>query len=214
MAIPGFIQDTSSTDLMDIQKFISDHPTQHKLAKIISNLFSPPVLGTASIVLFAIALRSAFVWLWTGLFLVLCVGIPSGYVAWLARTGRVSDFHIPIRSQRIKPMILMLVMCLISTIFLLRFHPPALLVGFAVLGLAIMVSLFIVTLKWKISGHATTAAAFCSICLLSFGGMAGFSFFLVPLVIWARVRLKRHTIRQTIAGTALGLSTLTLLILH
>lgn len=214
MSIQHVIQDTSSTDLIDINQFILDHPSQHKLAKFISNFFSPPVLGAAAMVLFAAAIRTALAWIWTGMFLLLCVGIPTGYVFWLARTGRVSDFHVPIRSQRVKPMLLMLFMSGFSTLFLLRLHPPIMLIGFAVLGLFMLAFMFLVTLKWKISGHATAATAFCSICVLSFGGVAGVSFVLVPVVVWARLRLRRHTVRQTIAGTLLGLTTFSLFLLR
>lgn len=214
MSVPQWITDTSRTDLINIEQFILDHPRQHKAARFISDFMSPPVFGAAGIVIFAAALRTMLVWIWAGMFLVLCVGVPTGYVFWLARTGRVSDFHIPIRSQRVKPMILMLGMSVVSTGALYLMKPPLLLLGFALLALFILVFLFTITLKWKISGHATAVTAFCSICTLLFGGAAGASFLLVPVVLWARLKLRRHTVRQTIAGTALGLTAFGLLLIR
>jgi hypothetical protein len=214
MSVPQLIQDTSCTDLINIEQFILDHPRQHKVAMMISDVMSPPVFGAAGIMVFAAVLRTFLVWIWAGMFLVLCVGIPTGYVFWLARTGRVSDFHIPIRSQRVKPMILMLAMGILSTLALSRMNPPLLLIGFAALALFILAFLFAVTLKWKISGHATAVTAFCSLLTLLFGGLAGISFLLVPVVLWARLKLRRHTVKQTIAGTALGLTTFGLFLIR
>jgi membrane-associated phospholipid phosphatase len=213
MSLPGIVEDTSATDLINIDQFILDHPAQHRVAKWVSDWMSPPVFGAAIMLIIGLALRTAVVWLWGGAFVVMCVGVPTGYVFWLARTGRVSDFHIPIRSQRIKPMILMLVMTLLSALLLVRLHPPVMLLGIAILGVFMMGFMFLVTLRWKISGHATAVTAFSSLCTLLFGGLGGFTFLLVPLVIWARLRLRRHTVRQTIAGMALGLTTFTLIFL-
>jgi membrane-associated phospholipid phosphatase len=206
VTIPRLVQDTTSNDLIDISQFILNHPRQHLAAKRISDILCPPILGIFLWGLLATEFHSPVFWLWTGLFLGLCVGVPTLYVVWLTKTAQVSDFHIPIRSQRIKPMLLMLLMFVASIVILLRSNPPAFLAGFAIVGLGIMTVLFLITLKWKISGHALTASIFCVVCMLVFGGLGGFSFILVPLVAWARVRLRRHTIRQVIAGTLLGLS--------
>jgi hypothetical protein len=207
------ISDTSGVDLIDISPFIADHPGQYRIARRVSDWMSPPVFGAACFLTAGLAIHTSLVWVWMALFLILGVGIPTGYVFWLARTGRVSDFHIPIRSQRIKPMLLMLGMNILVTILLLRMSPPDLLVGLAIEGVSVLLVMFLVTLKWKISGHAAAVTAFCSICTIFLGGLAGLTFLLVPVVIWARLKLHRHTVLQTIAGTALGLSTLTLLLI-
>jgi hypothetical protein len=207
------LSDTSGVDLIDINPFITDHPRQYRIARRVSDWMSPPVFGTACFLTAGLAIHTSLVWVWIALFLTLGVGIPTGYVFWLARTGRVSDFHIPIRNQRIKPMLLMLGMNFLTTLMLLRMSPPDLLIGFAVEGVSVLLIMFLVTLKWKISGHAAAVTAFCSICTIFFGAIAALSFMLVPVVIWARLKLHRHTVLQTLAGTALGLTAFSLILL-
>jgi membrane-associated phospholipid phosphatase len=62
----------------------------------------------------------------------------------------------------------------------------------------------IITRWWKISTHATGIAAPLTVLYAHFG-VAPLPFFvLIPLVGWARVYLKAHTLLQVLAGTALG----------
>lgn len=206
MSIPQIVEDTSKRDLIDINPLILHHPRQYTAAKRISDIFCPPILGVVIWGLLASKFQTISFWIWTALFLGLCVGAPTLYVIRLVQTGQVSDFHIPIRSQRIKPMLLMLAMFAISVLVLLQLNPPPLLAGMTIIGFALMAILFLITLKWKISGHALTVTILSVLCMLVFGGIGGFSFLLVPLVGWARVRLRRHTIQQVIAGTLLGLA--------
>ncbi len=184
-----------------------------KTAKVISDVFSPPVLGAACIVVAAIEVAMPGAWLWVVSFLALTVGIPTGYVLLLVRKGKVSDFHIPIRRQRIRPMILMVGMALLSFGLLLTLHPPTIFLGLVLIGLGQLLLLFLITLKWKISGHALAASSFCSLCTVVVGASAWLTFLLVPVVVWSRLRLRRHTFMQTAAGTALGLSMILLVLI-
>jgi membrane-associated phospholipid phosphatase len=79
---------------------------------------------------------------------------------------------------------------------------PQLLLLVASANLLISLIVAIVTLEWKISVHSATNAAVATLVLAVTGSPV---FFLsIPLIIWSRVRLRRHTLRQTIAGTLLG----------
>ncbi|HKK44554.1 MAG TPA: hypothetical protein VJ964_03475 [Balneolaceae bacterium] len=77
-----------------------------------------------------------------------------------------------------------------------------------------LMSGFIINLSWKISFHAT-ALATSGCCLLFFGNMytAGnlslitgsvLLSILLPLVIWARYRLKIHSIPELLGGSIMG----------
>jgi len=57
---------------------------------------------------------------------------------------------------------------------------------------------------WKISGHTTTYTAICTFfTVIDF--RASISFVLLPLVMWSRLKLKRHTVLQVIVGFIVGL---------
>jgi hypothetical protein len=71
-----------------------------------------------------------------------------------------------------------------------------------------MTALSIVTLFWKISFHSTAISAAASIGIVT-SGITGWSIafiLLVPVVGWARVHLRRHTIGQIAAGCFAGIS--------
>jgi membrane-associated phospholipid phosphatase len=73
--------------------------------------------------------------------------------------------------------------------------------------------LSLVTLFWKISFHGATISAAATATLMVAGSSAWPMMLLVPLVGWARVRLKRHTLRQVIYGSLVG-ALIALLLVH
>jgi membrane-associated phospholipid phosphatase len=129
-------------------------------------------------------------------------------VVYLVRRHRVTDFHIPIRSQRIRPMLFMVGMSILMVIAMLILHPPLLVIWITAGSVLQLLAIFLITLKWKISGHAAAISTLSVLMVLFFGSAALTAFLLVPIVVWARLRLRRHTPLQTVAGTALGLSLL------
>jgi membrane-associated phospholipid phosphatase len=66
-----------------------------------------------------------------------------------------------------------------------------------------MAVIFGITLWWKISVHSAAAAGVATLIWSLIGAtlplLAG-----VVIIAWSRVRLRRHTVAQTIAGAALG----------
>lgn len=175
-----------------------------RLARFISNVLAPPFTGLAGLLVIALAAPTPYAWLWVVLASVMNIGIPIAYILWKVRSGAISDFHITIRAQRMRPILLSLA-C--STVTLLVFwlgKAPVLYLSLAGIGVGFVVVLLLITRFWKISGHS---AAIASVSILTYqllGHQFWPSLLLIPLVAWARVRLHRHTLAQTIAGTALG----------
>jgi membrane-associated phospholipid phosphatase len=65
------------------------------------------------------------------------------------------------------------------------------------------VAMFTITLWWKISLHAAAAAGAATMAWALLG--TGLPFLLtVPLIAWSRIRLRRHTLAQTVLGALLG----------
>jgi membrane-associated phospholipid phosphatase len=179
-----------------------------KIACWVSDYFSPPVMAAASLLMVAIYAGTSVIWRSISIFLLIGIGLPTSYVFWLVKKKIVSDFHIPIRSQRIRPMVFMLVTTLITLFLLIELHTPRFVMILSLVAFGQLIIIFMITLKWKISGHAAAVSTFSALCWLFYGSLAGFVFILIPIVIWARLRLKRHTPLQTLGGTVLGLLTL------
>jgi membrane-associated phospholipid phosphatase len=66
--------------------------------------------------------------------------------------------------------------------------------------------ILLITLRWKISVHTATAAGVTVAVWQTLGSIAVPFALTLPLIIWSRVKLGRHTLGQTLAGTALGAS--------
>ncbi len=65
-------------------------------------------------------------------------------------------------------------------------------------------TMFLVTLFFKISGHLLVNTAFIIILNFLFGWNLLWLFLIVPLVGFARLYLKAHTLAEVLAGTAVG----------
>lgn len=174
------------------------------IARTISDLMSPPVLAIPGLALGVWASNQAGTYRFALLYFVMGVLAPVFYVLWLVKSGRVSDFHLPNRRERVRPFLASL-LCGIGAIALIVYlNAPSAFVGPLLALLLQTAVLFTITLAWQISIHTATVAGLVTFAVLALGPLAWLSSLLVPLVAWARVYLGRHTIPQTLAGIAVG----------
>jgi hypothetical protein len=127
------------------------------------------------------------------------------------KLGVFSDLDISKREQR--PVLFFTAMALAVSylIFLFIFHAPAVLfIGVVATVLGIIV-LGIVNVFTKASGHLAVFSAFLTFLVLAEGWKFLLLFFFLPVLAWARIKTKNHTLLQTILGTMVGVLT-TLLI--
>jgi hypothetical protein len=178
---------------------------QERLASLVSNVAAPPVLAVLSAVLLVMNSTEAGVWQWAALFGVTAVLVPSAYVLWEVLRGRISDIHVPLREQRMRPLAVALACTLLVLGFFIWWPAPP---DFRMLALAYglqAVLFFVITLRWKISLHSAAAG---SLTALGWMAMSNTGVALValsvPVIAWSRVRLHRHTTAQTVCGALLG----------
>jgi membrane-associated phospholipid phosphatase len=62
----------------------------------------------------------------------------------------------------------------------------------------------LITLRWKISLHSAAASNLAVIGWLTVGLNGLALALIIPVVAWARVHLRRHTLAQTVGGALLG----------
>ncbi|MEA4909474.1 MAG: phosphatase PAP2 family protein [Chloroflexi bacterium] len=177
-----------------------------RLARAISHIGSPTSLAVIGILIVALWLNTAAAWYWASFEIFVTILIPVGYVIYLLKRRRITDFDIYHRHQRTGPYILMLTCCTVTLAAMWLGLAPAILILFAAVGLIQILLMFLINLRWKISGHAAAMASF-TMLLFVLMDRAALPFVLaMPLMIWSRVRLRRHTLAQTIAGTLLGIT--------
>jgi len=174
-----------------------------RLALAISNVGSPPVVASLVVALTALKLATPGAWVWGGVYALLGVLLPFLYVVWLVKRGDVTDIDVRLRKQRAQPLLVTIVCNGLAWLVLTFGAAPPTMTIVAGATLLQVMAVFAVTLRWKISMHVATAAGATTMVWALFGTPLPFVF-TVPLVAWSRVRLRRHSLSQTVAGALLG----------
>ncbi len=176
---------------------------QH-LAHWISQAGSPPVMGLVLLLLILPRVSGPRLWMWTGLYILLVMVAPLGFLLWQLHRGQVTDLDVHFRQQRTWSFAITCLSLLLAwTAMAFSGAPPVLLLMVGT-SLVQWLALFLITLRWKISVHAASIAGTTLILVWGFGLAATPFVIVVPLVAWSRVKLRRHTPAQVIAGVLLG----------
>lgn len=176
------------------------------LAHILSTIFNPFLTALALFVVLALLKSTSIVDFWRLLFIstfFTSLG-PMLYVFWLYATDRVSDLNMSQRHERESVFFSFVIFYLVGTLVLWLVHAPLLLVatlaGYTVAAIIVQY----ITRYWKISTHALGITAPLVVLTLLYGRAPLPFFILIPMVGWARVYLRAHTVLQVIAGCFLG----------
>ena len=178
-----------------------------QVATYISNIFSPPLVVIYGILISAYYMDTTSSWLWAILFIMLFVLPPTLYVLSLLKKGQIKDFHMNIRNERVKPLLVMIINTLVGVGIFYALGTPKFFIVFTLCCLISILLMFFVTLSWKLSGHGIAAGALCVILISTMHEAAIPFTIIVPLIAWSRVKLNRHTVLQTISGVILGILT-------
>jgi membrane-associated phospholipid phosphatase len=142
-------------------------------------------------------------WIWGAVYVSLGVLIPLLYVVWLVIRGQITDIDVRSREQRRRPLLVTLICAGIGWLVLALGAAPA---GMTMVAAAMwleVAAIFFVTLRWKISVHTVAAAGGAMLIWTLLGSAIPF-LLMVPLIAWSRIRLRHHTLPQTLAGALLG----------
>jgi membrane-associated phospholipid phosphatase len=130
--------------------------------------------------------------------------IPYAMILNGVRSGRLSDRHIGVRSQRTRPLALGLVSVLAGLALLALLGAPRELVALVVASFVGGSVATVVNHFWKLSVHASVAAGTGVVLVLVFGPFLLVGALVVLGVGWSRVRLGDHTVAQVVAGVVIG----------
>ncbi len=129
------------------------------------------------------------------IFAVFMVGIPLV----LRLLYRPSGWDISDRAHRPKALVILLLLGIVY-IILARIFGNAKLMHLFVLYELWMAGFLVISFFWKISGHAGGIALAVGLLIVWYGWIWWPILFLVPLMGWARMVSKNHTIAQVTAG--------------
>ncbi len=176
-------------------------------ARLVSNLLSPPMVWAA--LAFPIAFREAEsqtqALMWAVVYGVMVCLLPVLYIAVMVWRGKISDMHMRHRRERMIPFMVSLV-CTTIAWWTLRFMgAPSVLPVLAIFTLVQIAIMTAITFVWQISMHTMTIGGAAMAIAVIFGTSVGMLFVpIAVLVSAARLKLKRHTPAQIIAGVLVG----------
>ena len=198
----------------------------YRLANAVSYFLNPLVLPPVAFTLIVAHFRApASEVLWTfGVSVVFFCLVPLFYVVGMVRAGRAESLEVRERGSRLKPLLVGMVSYAVGAALLATtVEGPALplIVSFAALSPINTAVILLINTRWKISLHMTSLAGFVGVLLftaltvwrdLPAGVEAALTVatvgplvLLVPLLMWARVRVGAHSVGQVWAGAAFGL---------
>ncbi len=178
-----------------------------RIARWISAVISPHIVGI--VITAMVALRFSDnpleILSWLALLLPLTVVPPLLYLFWLVHRGALEDIYMPERATRLRPLAVVMGWILFCLMLIRYWEAPLLVEAFFLSALILIGILSLVTLFWKISFHGATISAAATATVMVAGSWAWPIILLIPLVGWARIRLERHTPRQVVYGSLVGI---------
>ena len=116
-----------------------------------------------------------------------------------------TDIDITDRTKRTLPLFYAVCSYLIGFFILFVLSAPSLTTALMFIYFSNTLIILFINLSWKISIHAMGVAG-PTVALVYLFGFPGLIFgLIIPLVMWSRVKLKKHTISQVLAGGMLGI---------
>jgi membrane-associated phospholipid phosphatase len=201
----------------------------YRLANAVSYVVNPLVLPpiTFGLVQAHVGAGAAEIALTAVVSVVFFVLLPLAYVVWMVRRGEAESLEVRAQGKRTRPFLAGVASYAVGLTILwyIARSTPDLVIAIAALMPANTLVMALINLRWKISIHVTAIASLCSalafsaLCvapgawplppaerggLLDFGTVA-MVLPLVPLMMWARVRVEAHTPRQVLGGALYGL---------
>jgi membrane-associated phospholipid phosphatase len=168
-------------------------------AKIISVIFHPALLQFAYVVYPEGLLLQVDPWFWGGI--ALCVSFVPLFLSglYLKITGHQEFFNIP-QKKRLIPFLFSIAALVFAWSYLKDDFPET---SRKIVHIVILNTIaLLVTLKEKISLHVY---GLFSLAVLWFPNLAICIVLFLPFIVYARLKLKAHSISQIIAGGVLGI---------
>ena len=170
-----------------------------------SVLFSPflvPIATAVGVIQKHAAPQNALRWL--AIVVLFVTVLPVLSIAVMVRYAKVSDLHLHNREERLLPLCCTLVSMVVGTVLLHQLGAAREIVWAGIAYIVNSVIFSAITPIWKISFHSSVATGCVTVLVMLVNPQFGWLFLLIPLIAWARVYRKRHTLLQTVVGAVLA----------
>lgn len=184
--------------------FNQNKSLKEPLANFISTVSNPPLVAIPVFLVINYALLYEGDWLWFSTISIFFVSILPIITSSLWIKKKNLEVDMPQREDRIYPLLLVILSYTIGVVVLYTLGAPLLTTVLMICYLTNTIVVLMISLYWKISIHAMGIAGPATVIIYLFGWPGLLFSLLVPLVLWSRLYLKRHTSAQLMVGTGLG----------
>ncbi len=177
-----------------------------RIANLTSNILNPFLVSLIIILLLSFESTSSTLdgLKWSLILIAISILPVFSVVVYLAHNDRLDGVFISTRRQRTNIYWLAGACASAGCIILLYYGAPTILVAVFVAGLSAAVIFMCINLWWKISLHTAFITASVTVLVILYGWIAVVTIVLVPLMSWARIELKHHSLAQVATGTLLS----------
>lgn len=179
-----------------------------RIARLISNVLNPFCITVVIIVLlsFKNAENVSEAFKWAAISLAISVLPVLVAVTWLVKQKKLDAYYDNTRKQRYVVYILASVLGAIGCGLMWGLKAPELLAVTFTVGLAELIVFMGINFYWKISLHMAFVSGAATILCLVYGVVAVWTLVFLPMVAWARIQLKQHSLTQVTTGAILAAS--------
>ncbi|WP_084721753.1 hypothetical protein [Rhodococcus marinonascens] len=146
-------------------------------------------------------------WRWGAVVALFSGVLPMLMILWEMRRDRVGDHHVTQHDQRHRVLAAILALVAAALVLQLVFGAPQQTVGLTVAGLATLLAIGVWTsiVHIKASVHTAVWSGSVAIIGLAISPWWWLLLALTPVIGWARLHLRDHTLTQILIGTGTGL---------
>jgi len=173
--------------------------TSERAASVITLVFNPAVVAAFTFLILLYPQNIAAPLL-VGISLTFGTFVPLMMMYMFSKRGLISDFYVSEKEERAKPFAGAILSYLVGSLALLLVRAPTMITALMLCYAGNTLVMMLITLRWKISIHASGIAGPTTVLIYGLGTWASIFFALLVPVGWARIRLKAHTLTQLLAG--------------
>jgi len=179
---------------------------RERIASLTSNILNPFLVSLVLILLLSFKSTSSTLDAvkWSLILIAVSILPVFSVIIYLVRKQGLESPFIITRRQRTKIYLLAGVCASVGCVILHYLGAPPILMATSVAGLSGVVVFMCVNLLWKISLHTALVTASVTVLIILYGSIAAGIIVLVPLIAWARIELKHHSLAQVAAGALLA----------
>jgi membrane-associated phospholipid phosphatase len=183
----------------------NNHPSELETAKFISMVAHPPVISIPTFIILNYFLAGPDQFIVPTLISIIFGALIPISTSLILIKKMHTDMDITDRNKRTVPLIFAICSYLLGFLMLLWYGAPAIVSVLMLIYSTNTLLILIINFYWKISIHAMGIAGPTAAFIFTFGPVGIIVGLIIPFVMWSRLKLKKHTPSQVIAGSLLGL---------